>query len=119
LFRRETRTPGLTKNIPDICGNYGGYGAECKGGLSERTLLVPKLRLGNAVVFEAPLRRGVTRGEGNPWLTLSRSWSFADNCVPKLELGNEDSERRYPDRWFARNQSTNFGNPSLNGVVGL
>jgi hypothetical protein len=32
LFRWETRTPGLTKDFPDICGNYGGYGAKSKGG---------------------------------------------------------------------------------------
>jgi hypothetical protein len=59
LFRRETRTPGLTKNIPDICGNYGGYGAECKGGLLEPASMIPPRLSFHVILSEAQRNRRI------------------------------------------------------------
>ena len=50
--------------------------------------LVPKLRLGNPIAREAPLR---TVG-GRSWSMTQQS--CGDKCVPKLELGNENNALR-------------------------
>jgi hypothetical protein len=57
--------------------------------------LVPKLQLGNALVFDAPLRQrskgsyGVNHEHHSPCRRLRLKQSFKDNGIPKLELGNE------------------------------
>jgi hypothetical protein len=53
------------------------------------SLLVPKLQLGNGEMFAKLQLRESSRGSA-----VEIAWppkqSFADKCVPKLELGNEE-----------------------------
>ena len=75
-----------------ICRDTRKYVGKRHVGIFQ-TPLVIKLLLGHAHVCEALLRRRVTvlGGRGMP-CGASRSWSFADQCAPKPELGCEDSK---------------------------
>jgi hypothetical protein len=67
-------------------------GALCR---DPRSFLVPKLRLGNALVSEALLRqrrcsRRHSRRDNSASCDSVRSWSFSEDRIAKLELGNEE-----------------------------
>ncbi len=59
-----------------------------QGGAMHPLVLVTKLQLGHAFVLEALLPSART-GRSAPTLSTPTKPSFADKCVPKLELGNE------------------------------
>ncbi len=58
-------------------------------------LLVPKLRLGNAIVSEAPASNVDDDHAERHRQPGRRSAASKTKCVPKLELGNEDGSLRF------------------------
>src|SRR6202030_671221 len=89
LFRREKRTPGLTKNIPDICGELW----RLRRGMQEE-------------------EENAERPTPNIQCRMQRKTVRAA-LYSALSLLSALSIRRFLQcLWFSRNHSTNFGSPT-------